>query len=246
MSESALDRSSALPLWAQLAQDLRRRMADGEFDEQFPTEEACARSYGVSRQTVREALRRIEADGLLVRERGRGTTLARPEFEQPLHAIYSLSSSLRSQGVVERSEVLAIGTMPAGDQGEHLGLAEDDPVVYLERLRFAGDEPLALMRSWLPTDVAGGLVESDLESGSLYDLLADRCDIRVTGGWERMRPCNPPPAERRLLCLPKREAALTVQRLALAGDRPIEWRVSTIRGDRYSFKAEWSETVPAR
>jgi len=142
--------------------------------------------------------------------------------------------------------VLAIETVPAGDRGTHLDLARDDPVVYLERLRFAGDEPLALMRSWLPTDVAGGLVESDLESGSLYDLLAERCDIRVTGGWERMRPCNPPPAERQLLCLPKREAALSVQRLALAGDRPIEWRVSTIRGDRYSFKAEWSETVTAR
>jgi DNA-binding transcriptional regulator YhcF (GntR family) len=101
---TVLDRSSPLPLWAQLLADLRRRMAEGEFEERFPTEEACARDYKVSRQTVREALRRLADDGLLVRARGRGTTLARPEFEQPLHAMYSLSRSLRSQGVAERSQ----------------------------------------------------------------------------------------------------------------------------------------------
>ncbi|MDA8037732.1 MAG: GntR family transcriptional regulator [Actinomycetota bacterium] len=241
-----LDRTSPLPLWAQLLADLRRRMAEGEFEERFPTEGACARDYEVSRQTVREALRRLAADGLVVRERGRATTLARPEFEQPLHAMYSLSRSLRCQGVAERSTVLSIRTEPAGQCGDSLGIEPEEPVVCIERLRFAGEEPLAIMRSWLPADIGSKLVEADLESGSLYDLLSEKCDIRVTGGWERIWPFNPPAADRQLLRLPKGEAALAVQRLAVAGDRPVEWRVSSIRGDRYSFKAEWADFAPAQ
>jgi len=239
-----LDRSSPLPLWAQLLQDLRRRLAEGEFKDRFPTEQVCARDYAVSRQTVREALRRMAADGLLVRERGRSTVLARPEIEQPLQAMYSLSRSLRSQGVVERSEVLTLRSEPADHNACELHIEQGHPVVYLERLRYAGEEPLALMRSWMPPDIGATLRETDLESGSLYDLLAERCDIRITSGWERIWPFNPPAEDRRLLRLPAGEAALAVQRLAVAGDRLVEWRVSTIRGDRYSFRAEWAD-IPA-
>jgi len=241
-----LDRNSPVLLWMQLAQDLRRRLAEGEFDQRFPSEKDCAIEYGVSRQTVREALRRIEADGLLVRTRGSRTILSQPEFEQPLHAMYSLSRSLQSQGANERSKVLAIRQIPADQSCDELGIERGKPVIYLERLRFADEEPLAVMRSWLPSDIGGQLVEADLESGSLYDLLAEKCHIRVTGGWERMWPVNPSPKDRQLLHLPKSQAALAVQRLAMAGNRPVEWRETTIRGDRYSFKAEWTDTSPFR
>ncbi len=241
-----LDRSSPVLLWMQLAQDLRRRLADGEFDRVFPSEKDCALEYGVSRQTVREALRRMEADGLLVRNRGSRTVLSRPEFEQPLQAMYSLSRSLRSQGAAERSKVLAIRQIPADHHCDELGVERGHPVIYLDRLRFADEEPLAIMRSWLPIDIGGQLVEADLESGSLYDLLAEKCHIRVTGGWERMWPVIPSAEDRRILRLPKGQAALAVQRLAMAGNRPIEWRESTIRGDRYSFKAEWTDAGPPR
>ncbi|NNN19536.1 MAG: GntR family transcriptional regulator [Acidimicrobiaceae bacterium] len=242
----SLDRNSPVLLWMQLAQDLRRRLAEGEFDQRFPSENDCVLEYGVSRQTVREALRRMEADGLLVRNRGSRTILSRPEFEQPLHAMYSLSRSLQSQGAIERSKVLAIRQIPADHYCDELAIKPGEPVVYLDRLRFADEEPLAVMRSWLPVDIGDKLVEAELESGSLYDLLAEKCHIRVTGGWERMWPVNPSPEDRKLLRLPKGQVALAVQRLAMSGNRPIEWRETTIRGDRYSFKAEWMDTSTSR
>ena len=236
----SLNRAGRDPLWAQLARDLRRRLAAGEFEDRFPSENDCVAEYGVSRHTVREALRHLDADGLLVRHRGSRTTISRTEFEQPLHAMYSLAVSLRSQGAVERSKVLAIGEMPADYHGDELGIARGMPLTYLERLRFADEEPLAIMRSWLPVEVGGALLERDLESGSLYDLLAEKLQLRVTGGWERMWPVNPTAKERQMLHLPKDEAALMVHRLALAGGRPVEWRETIIRGDRYSFRAEWA------
>lgn len=235
----SLDRSSPLPLWSQLVDDLRLRVARGEFDQAFPTESILGQSYGVSRQTVREALRHLTQDGLLIRERGRGTTLAVPQLEQPLHALYSLAQSVTERGWREHSEVRGLSTEPAGVHAAPLELDADDPVLALQRLRFAADEPLSFDRSWLPADLAGGLVDADLSTGMLYDHLVEHCEVRVTGGTEVIRPRNPTSDERRLLHLPRSEAIFQVERLVFAGDRPVEFRISHIRGDRYAFRAEW-------
>jgi len=234
------DRSSPLPLWAQIADDLRRRLSGGEFEERFPTDEELTRDYDVSRHTAREAVRRLSAEGLLVRQRGRGTSLVHPVLEQPLHSLYSLASSMRAHGIEERSEVLSSTRCPAPSEvAEHLGLGPGAGVVFIERLRFAGAEPMAWDRSWLPAERAGPLLEVDLSSGGLYNALATHCALRVTGGWERIRPVVPGPAERDLLAISHDVAAFDIERLTFAGDKPVEWRKSLIRGDRYNLLAQW-------
>jgi GntR family transcriptional regulator len=237
---STLDRSSPLPLWAQIADDLRRRLVSGELEDRFPTDEELRQSYGVSRQTVREAVRHLTAEGLVVRQRGRGSSITQPILEQPLHSLYSLASTVRAGGIEERSEVLAAESRLAiAEVAGQLALDAGDEVVFIERLRFAGSEPIAWDRSWLPAHQAEALLGADLSSGGLYDLLAVRCSLRITGGWERIRPVVPGPTERKLLRLPPKTAAFSIERLVLVGQTPIEWRQSLIRGDRYSLIAQW-------
>ena len=72
-----VDRVSPLPLWAQVEADLRSRVEAGEFSEAFPTDLQLTEAYGVSRHTVREAVRHLNSTGLLKRERGRGTVVNR-------------------------------------------------------------------------------------------------------------------------------------------------------------------------
>jgi GntR family transcriptional regulator len=242
-----LDRRSPLPLWAQLLAELRERVAGGEFTDRFPTDQQLRQEYGVSRQTVREAARQLRLDGVIVRERGRGTSLASPPLEQPLHALYSLARTAHELGLSERSQVRALRLVPAGDAAPRLGLDPDDEVVFVERLRFVGEEPLSVHRSWLPATRAGGLLGADLSTGSLYDALLLRCGVRVTGGSEWIRPEIPGVELRQMLHLGPRQAVLVVERLAMAGGSPIEWRSSMVRGDRYAFRADWSSpaTLPA-
>lgn len=237
---TAVDRSSPVPLWAQIIEDLRARMAGGAFDERFPTDEELTATYGVSRQTVREAVRRLQAEGLLERRRGRGTTLTRPVLEQPLRALYSMALTVSGHGLTEHNQIRAAERQTAPDDvaGE-LGLRAGDAVVFLERLRFAGEDPLSLERSWLPWSVAAGLLEVDLQHGPLYEALYEACGVRVTGGSERIAPVVPSPGDRRLLGMPARTAAFRIERLARAGARPVELRRATVRGDRYRFVAEW-------
>ncbi len=180
---SRMDRSSALPLWAQLHADLVRRIAAGEFAEEFPGEHALTASYGLSRHTVREALRRLRNDGALVAERGRATRLADvPAIEQPLGALYSLFRAVEANGVTQHSIVRALDLRTEPAAASTLDLSPDAPLVYLERLRMADDLPLALDSVWLPADVAEPLLSADFTHTALYIELETRCGIRLTGG----------------------------------------------------------------
>lgn len=236
-----LNRESPLPLWAQLYEDLALRVTTGAFSEDFPAEVDLAEEYGVSRNTVREAMRRLRADGIVVSERGRRTRLTtEPVIEQPLGALYSLFASVEAAGLEQQSIVRALDTRIDETVAAHLGLAPQTSLFFLERLRLAGGEPLAVDRVWLPGDVGAPLLEVDFSHTALYDELFSRSGLRLTMGREQIRAVVPTEDDRQLLQLDSGAAALAIDRLALAHERLVEWRHTIIRGDRFSLVAEFS------
>ena len=239
-----VDRRSPLPLWAQVAADLRQRLSLGAFTDEFPAEHRLVEEYGVSRHTVREALRELRTSGLVVAERGRASRVDRSRIEQPLGAVYSLYRQIEAQGVEQRSEVLRLERVFDARVAEALRLPPDAELIVLERRRLAGGEPLALDTAWLPADVAAPLLAADFSHTALYDELAGRCGIRVQGGRERILPMIGDAARCRLLGVPARSAVFWVERLGCSGGRPVEWRESVVRGDRFAFVAEWSARRP--
>ena len=235
---TVLDRRSPLPLWAQLDADLRRRLDTGEFVEAFPAEQALVAQYAVSRQTVREALRRLRAEGLVTAERGRAPRLGpQPQFSQPLGALYSLFSSVEARGTEQRSDVRRLELTHDGTVATRLGLEESTPLLFLERLRLAGGEPLALDRVWLPAELARPLLQADFSHTSLYDELATRCGVRLSGGHEQIRAVIGSVAERRSLQVGAGVALLAIDRTSCAGGVPVEWRQTLVRGDRFTVTA---------
>lgn len=241
------DRASPLPLWAQVHDDLRRRLTAGEFATAFPGELALMAEYGVSRHTVREALRRLRAEGLVVAERGRAPRVGPvPEIDQPMGALYSLVASVEAAGLPQRSEVRALDVRADAVVAGRLGLDGSAPLVHLERLRYAGDEPLALDRAWLPAELAAPVLDADFTSTALYAALAERTGIRVTGGQEQVRAVTLTPAQRTLLRAPADAAAFLIDRIGCAHGRPVEWRQSLVRGDRFTLSAQFSPATGYR
>ncbi|MGH1505872.1 MAG: GntR family transcriptional regulator [Acidimicrobiales bacterium] len=240
MSTSPLDRGSPLPLWAQLEADLRRRLEAGEFDDRFPTDLELTESYAVSRHTVREAVRHLNKTGLLKRERGRGTVVNRSEFEQSLGTLYSLFQSVESAGVEQESELLRLELVTDAAAAHRLGLDEVADLLLLERLRKAGGAPLAVDRIWLAGELAGPLLDVDWSHTALYTELAKAGMPVPNQGWERLTPIVPAAGDRALLELRRSDAAFHLERLGSRDGQPVEWRSTTIRGDRYRFVTEWS------
>ncbi|WCO68779.1 GntR family transcriptional regulator [Iamia majanohamensis] len=235
------DRRSPLPLWSQVADDLRRRLDAGEFASHFPGDVELMGQYDVSRHTVRDAVRRLQEAGLVVRERGRGTHVRSPGLEQPLGTLYSLYSSIEEQGHEQRSIVRALEERTDAEAARTLGLDDDAPLVYLERLRQADGRAVALDCSWLPAAVARPLLDADLGHTALYAELQERCGVRPRSGWERIRPALPTAEQRRLLGTAARQPVFAIERVTDGPDGPLEWRHSVVRGDVVAFVARWSE-----
>lgn len=238
--EPRISRRPGSPLWSQLLADLRTRLAGGEFSDAFPGELALTAEYAVSRHTVREALRHLRAEGTVTAERGRRPRLAPVELEQPLGALSSLFSAVESAGLEQRSVVRALDVRRDGVIATRMLLEESTPLVYLERVRLAGQEPLALDRVWLPADVAEPLLQVDFTHTALYTELLVHCGLRLTGGREQVRAVMPLRGERALLQVPPGVALLAVERTGCLNGRPLEHRHTLVRGDRFAVTAQYS------
>jgi GntR family transcriptional regulator len=236
-----LDRSGTTPLWQQLQQELTARLAAGDFAEQFPGELALVEEYEVSRSTVRQALRQLRADGVIVAGRGRQPRVAPvPEIHQPLGALYSLFASVEAAGLSQDSVVRVLDVRADALVAERLGLEGSTPLVYLERLRLAGGEPLAIDRVWLPAAVASALLEADFRHTSLYGELAARTGVRLDAGREDVHAVVPSAAEAAQLRCPAGTALFAINRLGLSQGREVEWRQTLVRGDRFALTAEFT------
>lgn len=230
-----VDRLSPLPLWAQVREDITRRIHRGDFDDAFPGENRLVEEYDVSRHTVREALRALRQTGLLEGGRGRPTRVARQEISQTQGTLYSLFASVERAGHRQRSIVRRLDVIADGTVATRLGLEESTPLVRLERIRLSDEQPLAMDRVWLPAQLAAPLLDADFTRTSLYAQLEQRCGVRLTGGREQIRAVVPTPAERALLNIPEATAALLIDRIGEHRGRPVEFRQTLVRGDRFAF-----------
>ena len=237
-----LELSGLGPLWRRVHENLQSRLQNGEFATGFPGEHALAKEYGVSRHTIREALRSLRNEGLVTAARGRASTVAEPTLleQQMGGALYSLFASVEGAGLTQRSIVRRLDIRADGVVATRLGLEESTPLLHLERLRLAGEEPIALDRVWLPASRAAPLLEVDFTHTSLYEQLRIRCGIRLTGGQERIRAVVPNAAEQRALRNPDDVAALALDRLGCSDGVPTEWRHTLIRADRFSLTAHFT------
>lgn len=235
----ALRRDSPMPLWAQLAEELRRRIDARQFSTSFPTELELSATYGVSRHTVREALRKLRSDGLVDSRRGRGSRVLTSQFHQPLGALYSLFRFVEEQGALQRSQVRALEQTTNSTVAGRLGLPAAAPLIYLERLRLADEEPLAIDRAWVPASLGWPLLEANFSHSALYDQMAELCGTRPDSGREEIRAVVPTATERAELKLRAGTGAFQIERLGYAQLTPIEWRSTLIRADRYSFSVDW-------
>ena len=116
-----------------------------------------------------------------------------------------------------------------------LSLSPGTPVVRLHRLRFAGEEPLALERSTIPQSL---LADPTSVKSSLYEAL-DRVGCRPSRALQRLRAVTVDAEQSRLLSIPRGAAGLMIERRAFLDDgRAVEYTRSLYRGDAYDFVAE--------
>jgi GntR family transcriptional regulator len=231
-----------VPLHHQVYLDLRAALDDGEWapGDRLPPERELAGRYGCSLITVRRALSELAREGRLERTRGRGTTVLRPRIERDFAGTMSFTEEMQDQGLDPETRLIAARPESAGEVvAAALGIEPGSPTLYLERLRVADGEPLLLEQVHLPAERFPGLLASDLEHGSLYDLLTARYGTRIVRAREALEPVLLKAREARLLGQPARTPALLIEGIAsTADDMPVEFGRSFVRGDRTRYYVE--------
>ncbi|MET7279518.1 GntR family transcriptional regulator [Kribbella sp. NPDC005582] len=233
----SIDRSSPVPLYHQLAEQLTAAISSGTLrpGDPFENEIAMSDRLGLSRPTVRRAISELVNKGLLVRRRGIGTTVANRMVHRKAE-LTSLYDDLVREGRTPRTDVLSLTTEAHDDRAaEMLGLPAGTPLVSIVRLRYAGDQPLAILRNWLPPAL-NDLTGEDLERDGLYAVLRAR-GIRPTVARQRIGARNATAEERRTLHMSKAEPLVTMTRSAYDADgAPVEYGSHCYRADQYSVE----------
>jgi GntR family transcriptional regulator len=237
--------ASGLPLYRRIVLDLRDRVARGELQPgaQVETELELMARYGVSRATVRHALGRLIADGLLEVRRGLGTYVRARPVEHALGGFYTFSREIERHGMQPGTRVLGLRVESASAPvAEALGLGPGAPVVALSRLRLADDDPLVSETSYLSAARFPGLEAVDFTRARLYDTLTETYGVRPVRARETFEPVLLTAAEASLLGGARGDPALRVERVAFdAQGALIEFCRSTLRGDRYRYSVELRE-----
>ena len=220
----------------QMADVLRRQVMNGLLDEGvLPSEPALANDFGVSRNTVREALELLRREGLIERIPGVGTVAAQPKY---LHGIDQLQGLAETLPGPVRNEVRVAGLVEAPAAVAHrLGLTPGEPVTHLERRRFADDVPLSLDLTYLPADVGQPLLDQDLAGRDVFGLLAELPGRSLGTAEIVLEAVAADRHSAAILEVPAGAPLLMLERLTrLDGGRPVDLEFVRFRGDRITMR----------
>lgn len=232
-----IDRSTPIPLYHQVAEQLSAAIASGQLQpgDAFENEIAMSQRLGLSRPTVRRAIQELVAQGLLLRRRGLGTTVAQRQIHRKAE-LTSLYEDLKRVGAGAPSTVVLAHRVVHDERAATaMSLPADTPLLEIKRLRSAGGEPLAMLHNWLPPPY-GDISVDELESDGLYALLRKR-GARPVVAHQRIGARVPTAAERKHLGLRASQPVLTMTRSAFdAVGQPVEFGDHSYAASNYSIE----------
>ncbi|MER7456616.1 GntR family transcriptional regulator [Micromonospora sp. NPDC126480] len=240
--EIAVDRSSPVPLYFQVAEQFAAAIQRGDLapGDRLDSELQLADRLGLSRPTVRQAIQHLVDKGLIVRRRGVGTQVVRGEVRRSVE-LTSLYDDLRRAGQRPSTSVLELATVPCpAEVAAALGVPADSEVRHLRRLRFADGEPLAVMENWLPVDRVRLTIDA-LQNNGLYGILRAG-GVRVRGAHQRIGARAATGAEAQMLGERRGAPVLTMTRTAYDDQgHYVEHGAHIYRASRYSLEVTVAE-----
>ncbi|MCH8875783.1 MAG: GntR family transcriptional regulator [Chloroflexi bacterium] len=233
---------TGVPLYIQIAEALLDQIENGELapGDRLPAERKLSRALSVNRMTLRNALRVLEQQGLLIRRQGDGTYVAAPKVERQAGYLFSFTEGMRRRGYIPGAKVIHLERRPVeASIGRQLGLGASAMIYSIQRLRLLNRQPVLLEEFTISVERFPKLEDHDLEGRSLYEIMEAEYQVKVTRARQSLEPVLATSFEAELLEIELGSPLMLERRISFdEGERPIEYGKDLYRGDRFRFVTE--------
>jgi GntR family transcriptional regulator len=236
---NGIRRDKAIPLYYQLETVLRKKIVSGDYAPESPlsSEDALAEEYGVSRITVRQALASLEQDGLVVRQRGKGTFVSKEAKAVELPRFTGSIEDLMLMGLRTSTQVLDVGWIePPEHIRAHLELASGEKALRIEKVRRLEGAPFSHVLNYLPAAVGEKIQIELVKTRPMLMILEQELGFRLSEANQSVMATIADAQIAALLEIRVGDPLLRSERTVFdVKHRPLEYVSSLYRADKYAF-----------
>lgn len=236
-----LDKTIPIPLYFQLKELIVAEIKEGSYkkDCPIPTEKEFSEIFKISRTTVRQAITELVQEGWLYRVKSKGTFVSKPKISQDfISKLVTFQDEMKASGKTPRTEVLELKVETVPDRvAKELNLKPEDQVIYMNRRRFADEEPIVVVETYIPYNDCAYVLQHDLVGKSLYEIMSEKEETEVHCVKRRVEAIEATAEDSKYLGIKKGKP---IQLFKSVGyniyGKPVEFSVARYRADRNSFE----------
>lgn len=231
----------SIPIYMKIHDQIQRYIEQGKWKvgDRLPAERVLAEQFSVSRMTLRQAIQTLADEGILERKVGSGTYVASQRVQEKMSGITSFTEIIRNQGKVPTSKTIAYKvTKPNLQEQEVLHLQAEDPILRMERIRFADGVPICVEKTSIPYTYVSCLKKEEVSS-SLYASLKEKEHLLPGKAVQKITASLASERLAQLLALQAGDAVLQLQQTTYLQDgRPLEYVQSYYASKRFEYVLE--------
>lgn len=236
-----ISKDNPLPLHYQLKEILQEMIENEELKpgDAIPTERELCEIQGVSRMTINKAIISLVNEGILYREQGRGTFVAKSKEKHQLSRLKGFTEEMEEEGLKTNTRVLNFRVKKATKQHKDIFKLPDSEnmVIEITRLRMRDEEPVAIEIVWIPYYMFRDMTREMIEGQSLYEVFRTKYKCFPSKARQTIEPTKVSDYEAELLGLKNESLALLFRRTTFdEKERTIEYTKSIYRSDNYKYE----------
>jgi GntR family transcriptional regulator len=228
---------NGLPAYQRIQSVIRKRIDAGQLHpgDAVASERDLAKIHQVSLMTARHALASLEREGIVERRRGIGTFVATPKIH--FNKLMSYTEQMAARSLNAGSKVLGLKIIDNEPEvAARLSLAPTDPIIKLERLRHAAEEPFAFETCYLSSNEFPELLNAPLGRESLFAILERNYDVKLGYADEEIDATAADPHTAELLGVPRREPLLRIRQVIFSTKgKALMYVLGIYRSDRHNL-----------
>ncbi len=235
-----IDKSIPVPLYYQLKAGILNMIQNGTLPTgaMLPREQDICQELDISRTTVRQAITELVHEGWLYRVKSKGTFVSRPKITQDfIKKLEPFDVQIARENMVPKTRLIDLKVVKAtAEIANSLELIEGTRVIYMYRQRFADDEAIVTIKTYLPYTACKFIMDRDFEQESLYHMLSEREETKVCMAHRVIEAVEAVKEDAKYMNIRVGKAIQLTKTVGYNSEsRPVEYSIARYRGDRNSF-----------